>query len=188
MSIQLQFRKKKFSRCKFDIYPSADFQEIIDTLEELEFINLNASKDHIIYALLELISNSIRAHKEQARMQSIELTLQYNEGGLEIQIKDTGGGFDLSRLPYDFQTPVQQLDINSKSFQNYREENGYQRFGMGLIIARKTFDHFSINFHNNHEEFSQWNPQICKGTLFRLFSAYKNQEIELTEPGVSNGL
>ena len=172
MQKQLLFRQKKFSKCTFDIFPTADFQEVIDTLDELSFPNLAKSKDHIVYAILELISNSIRAHKERSIAKSLNLQFIYDTEGLIVTLKDHGGGFDTSKLPYDFFKPIEEVDINSDSFQSYREENGYQRFGMGLVIARKTFHSLRLSFYNEDEEFSAWRPTETVGSKFVLSVRY----------------
>ncbi len=60
--------------------------------------------------------------------------------------------------------PVDEIDTNSRRFQEYREQNHYMHFGMGLLVARRLFPVFSIRFFNRNGDFSAFVPEDVKGT------------------------
>ena len=60
----MQFRKKKYKRITIRIKPQMEFKKILDTLEEIIFPELGNTQQNMKYAVLELINNSLRAHRE----------------------------------------------------------------------------------------------------------------------------
>jgi DNA topoisomerase VI subunit B len=89
--------------------------------------------EHTRYAVLELINNSLRAHRENGIKDTIKTEMNVKDEVLTISIVDRGGGFDISKLPYNISEQVDDIDTNSGKFQEYREENQYKRFGMGCL-------------------------------------------------------
>jgi len=137
-------------------------------MNEIDFIGSDISSEHIIYAVLELLNNSLRAHKDKQIEEPILLKFRVCPTGFEICIQDWGGGFDISGLPYDLYSDPAEIDIHSNSFESYRINNNYQRFGLGLYLAKKTFPYFTLNFFDTQKQEIQWSPDTAAGTQIRL--------------------
>ena len=140
---------KKYKSVLIRLSSKTDFSGILDEFHNLFISGLDEKKlENIRYSLLELVNNSIRAHKEKQCADYITLRFAMEESELLIILQDRGGGFDKSGLPYDLDQEVHDIDINDDSFMAYREKYGYHRFGMGLLVTKKTFDSFILNFIN----------------------------------------
>ncbi|TFG60753.1 MAG: ATP-binding protein, partial [Spirochaetales bacterium] len=138
MNFRLIFRQNLYKVLKINIYPHAEFNDILTMLNNIKFTGGNTKQEHIMYAVLELVNNSLRAHREQSVRKPIHIVFSCNEEDLHIEIRDSGGGFNPAKLPYDLNAPVDMIDTNNESFQTYRERFNYKRFGIGLYIAKKT--------------------------------------------------
>ncbi len=125
------------------------FHEILKKVNGLTIPDSPHDDEHTRYAVLELINNSLRAHREKGILENIRTEYKVKDDELEIIITDKGGGFDISKLPYDIGDSVDDVDTNDGRFQEYREENQYKRFGMGLLVAKRLFPIFSINFYDS---------------------------------------
>ena len=134
----LSFHGKKYRTVRLHIRPDADFNDILSELNDIEVIKIEISSEQIMYAILELLNNSLRAHKEKGIEKKILTQFSVNDGKLHVKIQDWGGGFDISSLPYNLNEQTDDVDTNSGTFQEYREEHGYMRFGIGLYIVKKT--------------------------------------------------
>ena len=64
MSNYFDFRSRQSDQVTVNIHPEAEFREVLQTLESIHFPDFVANAENIKYAVLELISNSLRAHKE----------------------------------------------------------------------------------------------------------------------------
>ena len=170
MAAHLIFRDKKYRNINFLIKKDADFGEILHLLGSIEFegIELPINTEQISFAVLELISNSLRAHREKGVDAPVRLRLAAKDTGIHIRVQDWGGGFDTSNLPYDLNAPVEKIDTNTDEFQEYRENHGYLRFGIGLYVAKRTFDRFSLNFIDEDLNQVQWGEEKCRGTQIDL--------------------
>lgn len=71
---------------------------------------------------MELVSNSLRAHREKAVKEKIVLRIQGEKGRTLVRLRDLGGGFDISKLPYDITQPVNEIDTISDAFEAYRQK------------------------------------------------------------------
>ena len=169
MSDYIQYRGKKYRKVRLHIRTDADFNDILHELNEIELYGAPISSEQIIYAILELINNSLRAQKERNISKKIltEFSLS-NENSLFIKIQDWGGGFDVSKLPYDLSSSTDEVDTNSETFQNYREEHGYMRFGIGLYVVKKTFDSFHLYFINEDLQPVRWESGQAEGTCIEM--------------------
>ena len=56
------------------------------------------------------------------------------------------------------------LNINSKEFKEYQEENNYLRFGMGLYLVKIIFNKMNITFHDQAGNIVQWDKNEVSGT------------------------
>jgi anti-sigma regulatory factor (Ser/Thr protein kinase) len=138
---------KKYRSVLIRLSSETDFSEILDEFHNLFIVGMEEKKlENIRYSLLELVNNSIRAHKERESDDFITLRFTIEEKELIIVLQDRGGGFDKSGLPYDLDEDVHEIDINDDSFMDYRERHGYNRFGMGLLVTKRTFDAFILRF------------------------------------------
>jgi anti-sigma regulatory factor (Ser/Thr protein kinase) len=141
---------------------------------------------HIRFALLELVNNSLRAHRSESVEDPIFLEFQIiqnqsdignaNQIGLRIVLEDHGRGFDPSDLPYNLYGPVDTVDLQSDSFQLYREMHNQQRFGMGLFVTKRTFDSFRLEFIDFNENTTPYNPGKIRGTRISLIHWGGNHE------------
>ena len=153
---------------RLTVSPQADFRDIIHTFDAIEIPPARVSVENIRFAILELINNSLRAHRERGETRDILIDLTIADGRLFIAIRDFGGGFNPKKLPYDLDADPKALDLHSSSFQEYQRKNGYKRFGMGICVAKKTFDDFRLVFLDERDIPVPWMPGRIIGTLITL--------------------
>lgn len=157
------------STVRINISPTVEFREILKVLNNIYLPDYGGiDHDNIKYAVMELLNNSLRAHREKRVNKTIITTFNTFNSHLTINIKDYGGGFDPGKLPYDLEKDHQEINPQSSSFIEYREKNNYLRFGMGLLLARRTFAYFDLSFFNNYEKQVKWESGEAAGTIIRL--------------------
>ncbi len=164
----LQMNGKQTRTIRLSVNPQADFREVIRTLDAIVIPPSRVNDEHIRFAILELLNNSIRAHKERDEQRDICVDLTVSDGKLVVAIRDFGGGFDTARLPYDLNADPASLDLHSAAFEEYQRRNGFKRFGMGIYVARKTFDEFRLVFLDERDQPMQWSAGKTVGTLITL--------------------
>lgn len=157
-----------------NISGDAPFHKILKQVNGLTIPDSPHDDEHTRYAMLELINNSIRAHREKGIKDTIRTELYVKDDILEIHIIDRGGGFSIDELPYDMGESVEEIDTNSGRFQEYRENNQYKKFGMGLIVARRLFPVFKINFYNENEYDIPYEPSEVIGTRIEMGIRWNN--------------
>jgi anti-sigma regulatory factor (Ser/Thr protein kinase) len=150
------------------VSPKADFRQIIHTFDAIEMPRTRVSVENIRFAILELVNNSLRAHREKGEERDILVSLAVAAGRFSVAVRDFGGGFDPRRLPYDLDADPAGLDLHSAPFEEYQKRNGYKRFGMGIIVARKTFDSFHLQFLDERDMPSPFVLGRIVGTLISL--------------------
>lgn len=187
MQRYIEYEKTRCKSLVFKISPSSGFQNILTKLNSIEFTGCNLTNEQITYAVLELINNSLRAHREADHDLPIRLRFMIDEKGLEIYLQDWGGGFDISKLPYNIHEDATEIDVHDDRFENYRNEHGYQRFGLGLYLAKKTFNYFSIFFIDENGSETTWESGNSAGTVVRLRTysytpTQNNDEVFYEEP------
>lgn len=155
-------------RVRIDIAPRTEFRRILRTFEDLELPECGLSRENIMFAVLELINNSLRAHRERQVPRPITVLFLARHDSLAIRIRDYGGGFDPRALPWSLEEDHHRVDIQSAAFQEYRRQHGYLRFGMGLLIARRTFPCFELVFVDDQDRPLPWTPGRVAGTLILL--------------------
>ncbi|RKX85474.1 MAG: ATP-binding protein [Spirochaetes bacterium] len=168
------FQGRKYKRVIMNISGDAPFHEILKQVNGLAIPESPHDDEHTRYAILELINNSMRAHREKKVHEKIRTELKAEKDVLTIRIIDQGGGFDMSGLPYDIDKSVGEIDTNSNSFQLYREENQYKKFGMGLIVAKKLFPIFEISFYDENDETIPYTPGKVVGTRIDMGIRWNN--------------
>jgi anti-sigma regulatory factor (Ser/Thr protein kinase) len=151
-----------------NISPDAEFNEILDILNEISVSNPSVQLEQIIYAILELLNNSLRAHRELGSTKKIHLVFLLEGNYFSVRLQDWGGGFDPKVLPFDIEANIEDIDINGSDFVAYREKNGYRRFGMGFYIVRKTFSRFRLSFRDTEGRETSWEKGKTAGTCIDL--------------------
>lgn len=138
------------------------FNKIITEIHTLSLPIQFPVMSHIHSALLEVIHNAVRAHREQGISDEVSVKITVYHEELSIIITDKGGGFNLESLPCSAESPI---DINK--IQSHRKQYHHRRFGMGLIMVQRIFPSFSIHFYNEKENDIPYIPNKVVGT--RIF-------------------
>lgn len=162
------YNGKSYKNIILKISVKAPFREILKKINELVLPCSAMSSEPIRFAILELVNNSIRAHRENGSDQDIQLEFRLIADTLNIVLKDAGGGFDTAALPYDLSASPESIDVNSFAFQEYREKNSYQRFGMGLLAVKKVFDTCEILFYDQENNTGPWTRGKTQGTIIKM--------------------
>jgi anti-sigma regulatory factor (Ser/Thr protein kinase) len=168
MGSYIAFRSRSLKSLCLSFPPEGEFRAVVDTFGEIGYPSLPVNSELISFALLELVSNSIRAHRERKVADPVAVRLEAADEEFRATVLDAGRGFDPSRLPYDLFAPASDVDIMSDSFAAYREEHGGSRFGMGLYVAKKTFSRFSLQFVDAQEQPCPWFSGAVRGTRIEL--------------------
>jgi len=171
----IKYKDKKYKTVTIRLTKSTEFSSLLKEFHQIYFTGLDKKMEHIRYAVLELVNNSIRAHQERDEQAPITLQFILSDQDLLIIMKDRGGGFDTGRLPYDISEPVDHIDLNNPDFQAYRERHGYHRFGMGLLVAKRTFDDFVLKFHARGKEELSWTEGRTEGTILEMRSTISHE-------------
>jgi len=98
----------------------------------------------------------------------VRTVFRVDDGQLTVTIRDFGGGFDPASLPYDLEEDVRKVDPQGPAFQEYQARNHYQRFGMGLLVARRVFPGFSLSFLDAAGRQVRWGQGTVSGTLISM--------------------
>jgi anti-sigma regulatory factor (Ser/Thr protein kinase) len=163
----MEFRSRRYRRLRVAIHPKVGFRKVLDLLDEVTFPSLPGKAEHLKYAVLELINNSLRAHRQAGRLEPIELAIERLDDALTIRVRDYGRGFDPRTLPYSLNTAPESIDINAVEFLEYRKANNYERFGMGLPLVMRTFDTFRLAFVDEagaEMPWESWDASRVRGT------------------------
>ena len=159
---------KQSRTIRLSVNPQADFRQVIRTLDAIVLPPVRVHEEHVRFAVLELLNNSIRAHREKGEQRDISIDLAISDGKLVVTIRDFGGGFDTSKLPYALEDEPSRLDLHSAQFEEYQRRNGFKRFGMGIYVAKKTFDDFRLVFLDHRDQPMSWKQGETAGTLIIL--------------------
>ena len=168
MNKHFRLGSKEGTSVNIRIHPRTDFREILKTLNALFFPRYIKNQEDIKYAVLELISNSQRAHREKEVEEEIVASFQIAKENLEVSVRDCGRGFDPGILPYQLDENFRDIDPLSEAFQKYQERYHYSRFGMGLLVVKKVFPRFELGFIDFNEKTIPWRAGKVMGTLIQL--------------------
>lgn len=168
MESYIVYRSERLSALSLAFDPGQEFRSIVDQFGEIAYPDLRLNPELVSFAILELVSNSIRAHKERGIADEVQVTLAMEEGEFRVTVTDSGRGFDPGRLPYDLDAPAETVDVMSEAFLEYRERYGSTRFGMGLYVAKKTFPRFRLRFVDGGGNSCPWYSGMVKGTRIDL--------------------
>ncbi len=173
---RIVYNRMSSRKIRINISPTVEFREILKVLNNIHLPDYGIDYDNMKYAVMELLNNSLRAHREKRVNKAIITTFNSFNSHLTINIKDYGGGFDPGKLPYDLEKDHQKINPQSSSFMEYREKYNYLRFGMGLLLVRRTFPYFDLSFFDNYEKQVKWESGEAEGTIIRLSTGAKNYE------------
>jgi anti-sigma regulatory factor (Ser/Thr protein kinase) len=162
------FQGNKYNRVIFNIRGDAPFHDILKKVNGLSLTDCRCDEENGRYALLELLNNSLRAHREKSITEKIHTKIIADDDAMRITITDRGGGFDPAGLPYDIESPIDEIDTDSIAFQEYREATQYTRFGMGLLTARRVFTGFDLCFLDADDRLTEWKDGNAVGTRINL--------------------
>ena len=168
MTPYLKFRETKSLELTFRFCPGQEFRQVVDAVRSVKLPPLPLNEELAAFSVLELLSNSIRAHRERGVREDVELRYSISDNRLKIEILDSGRGFDPGRLPYRLDSPPDSIDPRSETFTEYRLRYGNGRFGMGLLAARKTFPAFSLSFVDRDLSPCPWYSGMVRGTRIVL--------------------
>jgi anti-sigma regulatory factor (Ser/Thr protein kinase) len=159
---------RRCRKLRISIHPAAEYRKVLAILNSLVLPGFIPNPENVKFAVLELINNSLRAHREKRVSERIQTLFRLADGELRVSIRDFGGGFDPGRLPYRLEDDPAGIDQNSRAFQEYQQKNDYQRFGMGLLVARRVFSRFSLHFLGPAGQRARWGEDPVTGTLITL--------------------
>jgi len=168
MDNYFDFQSKQSDQVTLNIQPDADFREVLQILESIQFPEFVGNADNIKYAVLELISNSLRAHREKKVDKQVMAVFRTEDTRIDVEVKDFGGGFDPKRLPYSLDAPAETIDQTSDEFEKYQKKHNFLRFGMGLLITKKTFPLFELIFFDEDGQPVEWGQGTVNGTMIRV--------------------
>jgi len=150
------------------VSPRSRFTAVLEIFNSMRFPDSGISDEQISFAILELVSNSMRAHEERGSDDPIVISLWVEGDRMMATVSDRGGGFDPARLPYPIDAPVEKVDVMAPEFIAYRERYENARFGMGLVAVRKIFPIFSLKFVDGSDTELPWPSPGIEGTKICL--------------------
>lgn len=168
MTSYIVYRTQRLTSLRLKFSPSIEFREVVDDFNDISYPPTAVNPELLSFAILELVSNSIRAHREKGIQEEVLVTLIVDEGELHATVLDSGRGFDPTKLPYDLEARPENVDIMSQSFAEYRDQFDGSRFGMGLYVAKKTFPKFRLVFVDSQGKACPWFSGTVKGTKIDL--------------------
>ena len=172
-----RYNGRESKEISIKISPQADFREPLGILESLQFPDTAPNSEIIKYSVLELLNNSLRAHRENNVDESISVTFKCQAGNLLVSVRDHGRGFDPRLLPYSIDENADEIDLHSPAFEHYRKEHDFKRFGVGVYLAKKTFNRLQILFFDHEGNETEWKPGEVAGTVIQ-------GEIRLDDDGI----
>jgi anti-sigma regulatory factor (Ser/Thr protein kinase) len=174
MGFYIQYRNTLCRSLKINVSPASPFQHILAALNAIRYNGVALTTEQINYAVLELLNNSLRAHRSRGIKEPITLRFTMKPNGLHVSIKDRGGGFDPSTLPYDLTEDPERIDVHHPAFEAYRQHHNYARFGLGIYLAKKTFPRFTLSFIDHRGELREEHGEEIVGTVIELSTASRD--------------
>jgi anti-sigma regulatory factor (Ser/Thr protein kinase) len=168
MTSYIVYRTQRLTSLRLKFSPGVEFREVVDDFNDISYPPTAVNPELLSFAILELVSNSIRAHREKGIADEVQVTLVVDSGELHATVLDAGRGFDPTKLPYDLEAKPESVDIMSQSFAEYREQFDGSRFGMGLYVAKKTFPEFTLIFVDGQGKACPWFSGTVRGTKIDL--------------------
>jgi signal transduction histidine kinase len=164
MEPMIHFRSKRCKHLQLSIGNATHFRDIVGLFNDISLPESPIDDNLIRVSLLEVVSNSLRAHREHGILDPIFVEIIGFNRVVTIRVEDKGRGFIPPRLPYSLTDRIEDIDLMSVPFKRYREKHKNQRFGMGLYIARKTFHRFDLDFIDRVGQVVPWFSGRVAGT------------------------
>ena len=183
MTSYLEYRSQKLMSLLLTFSPDEEFRVILDSFKDITYPPISVNPELISFALLELVSNSIRAHRERGVTEAVKVKLSIEDGEFRATVQNSGRGFDPTLLPYDINSKPETVDVMSDSFAAYRQQFGGSRFGMGLYVAKKTFADFRLGFVDGAENPCPWFSGTVKGTKIDLSLPLLDSDAAMADSG-----
>jgi len=136
--------------------PGCSSVAICQTLDRLVLPLSEGDASCARYALVELVANAVRASADKNVPEPVSLVIWRDGDRLRFRVSDCAGGFDLRALPYDFFSPCHDVDLESEAFDHYRKQRHGARFGLGLILARRSVEEFRLCFVDGRGREAPW--------------------------------
>jgi anti-sigma regulatory factor (Ser/Thr protein kinase) len=153
-----------------------DIRDTLAIIRKLRFPETGMTDEQLSIALIELVTNSLRAQAERHAREPVLMDIRSDALELAVEVTDHGGGFDLAALPFDLNKPVEDIDPTAAPFSEYRRIHRYARFGMGLVLVRRTFQFFRLAFVDSLGRELAWPSPEIVGTVISLRSAIQRGE------------
>jgi anti-sigma regulatory factor (Ser/Thr protein kinase) len=185
MSFHIYYNDRKYTRLKIFFSPEFTGAFFYKILELIEF-PLSEREDVLFrFAITELVTNAIRASKEQGVEMNVRIEFSIFNTVLRVVVKDHALGFDKSILPFKIDEVITDPQVFSEKFIKYRQKHGDKRFGMGLLSAKMVMNELSIDFFDQNGEGAEWKGRgSVLGTVIRaakkidLREAAQRQDVE----------
>ena len=87
----LHMNGKQSRTIRLTVSPHADFRQVIRILGEIRIPPTRMSVEHIRFAILELLNNSIRAHREKSEPRDICVDMTASDSRLVVAVRDFVG-------------------------------------------------------------------------------------------------
>jgi anti-sigma regulatory factor (Ser/Thr protein kinase) len=143
---------------------------LLSIFRKIHFPETGKSDEQLSIAFIELITNSLRAQAELDVREPVLLDILSDRLCLKAKVSDHGGGFDMAALPFPLDEPITAIDPTADAFVEYRNRHGFTRFGMGLVLVRRTFQRFSLRFIDRLGRECAWPSPDIIGTEIDLRS------------------
>jgi anti-sigma regulatory factor (Ser/Thr protein kinase) len=140
----IRYSNREFTHVQLSFTRENRIKDILGVLMDMEIPLRRKEHHNWEFVVLELLTNSIRASIESQSTEKIGLVLNVRRNLLTTMVKDGAGGFDFTQLPFDPFAPVQNINVFSRSFENYRLKHKYQRYGLGIFSAKRFADEFDM--------------------------------------------
>jgi anti-sigma regulatory factor (Ser/Thr protein kinase) len=168
MNNLIYYDDRGYTRLKILFSPEFSGAFFYKILELIEF-PLSEKEDVLFrFAITELVTNAIRASKENNVDMSVRIEFSIFNDFLRVVVQDHGRGFDTCLLPFKIDEDIKDRNVFSGKFLKYREKHGHKRFGMGLLSAKMVMDELCLNFFDHNGEGAVWkgNDSVL-GTIIR---------------------
>lgn len=179
----IAYQGRKYKHIIMNIDGNTSLHSIRERVKGLGFPFIPLDDEHVRYALLELLGNSMRAHQENGTREKITMEFKIQAEKLTITVIDRGGGFDVSTLPYNWNGPIDEIDTDSEKFQEYRKFSQYKRFGMGLLSVRRLFPLFRMSFYDNYGRDVPYSSGTAAGTRVEIVLTERMEPLSPLSPG-----
>jgi len=142
--------------------PGVSSAQICERIQSLALPLDDGALNLARYALTELVINAARASAERGATAPVTAWARCEAKKVHLCVEDSGGGFDVGALPYDFSENPNLVDPESDAMCNYREANRFLRFGLGLLMIRRAVDDFHLAFLDREGREVPW---TCDGSI-----------------------